>query len=235
MMKNNLLSLETIKKIERGEEISPLLFSSWNLSYCNLKVKDLMYDLCLKYDVHKTNIYSLEDNWESIKIEDIRNFISKSNTKASSLFQIFFIENISRLTLASSNSLLKFLEEPWKSNLVFLSNSWENNVLDTILSRVSSIYLAWETKNKFDDYYFSLIDKYVSLWDYELFSYFFREKLEKESYVLLLHTFIYFIFEKNKLFRLLDFILEEINLIEKNNINPKYSVDKLLLKLKEEV
>ncbi|NCO31472.1 hypothetical protein GW891_01280 [bacterium] len=47
-----------------------------------------------------------------MKIKEIKSFVEYSNSKSPFKFQIFFIENISRLTPTSSNSLLKFFEEP---------------------------------------------------------------------------------------------------------------------------
>jgi DNA polymerase III gamma/tau subunit len=52
------------------------------------------------------------DSNEKIKINELREFILKSTIKPPFQFQIFLIEDISRMTLESSHACLKFLEEP---------------------------------------------------------------------------------------------------------------------------
>ncbi|MBT3727533.1 hypothetical protein HOG21_07985 [bacterium] len=58
-----------------------------------------------------------------MKINEIKEFVLNSNSKPPFKFQIFFIENVSRLTLKASNSLLKFFEEPSSINIIFLTNN----------------------------------------------------------------------------------------------------------------
>jgi hypothetical protein len=54
----------------------------------------------------------LEDSNEKIKLETIKIFLNKSNSKPGYKVQVFLIENFSRLTLQSANSCLKIFEEP---------------------------------------------------------------------------------------------------------------------------
>jgi DNA polymerase III gamma/tau subunit len=68
--------------------------------------------LFTRFEVDRHHIHILKDDGESIKIEGVRKFIQQSNLRSSGKFQIFVIENISRLTLQSANASLKFLEEP---------------------------------------------------------------------------------------------------------------------------
>jgi len=72
----------------------------------------LIEELFVYYKVDKNFFYKLVDNNEKIKIAQVRNFISKSNIKSSFKFQIFLIENISRMNKESFNACLKFFEEP---------------------------------------------------------------------------------------------------------------------------
>lgn len=95
--------------------------------------------LLQQFQIDKNSLFVLEDTGESIKIEEIRKFLSSANEKPRFLFQVFIIENISRLTLQSANACLKFLEEPGFGNIIFLTNQSEAEVLDTILSRVQTI------------------------------------------------------------------------------------------------
>lgn len=127
--------------------------------------------------------------------------------------------------------MLKFLEEPWIWNIIFLTNSWENNILETIISRVQLIQISNNSQIFYDDKYFSMLENFVSNNDFYIFSYFYKEKLDKEDYVLFLKTLIYFI-EKKLVFReLLDLVYETLNSIISQPIMPKYHVDKILLKL----
>jgi len=83
----------------------------------------------------------------------------------------------------------------------------------------------------YDEKYFDMLEKLAYNKDFYIFSYFYKEKLEKEDYVLFLKTLIYFI-EKKLIFReLLDLIYETLNSIISQPIMPKYHVDKILLKL----
>ena len=81
----------------------------------------------------------MQDNTAQDK--DLKEFLSNSNQKPRFKFQVFFIENISRFTLKSANSCLKFFEEPKFGNIIFLSNTSEAGILDTIISRVQIVNL----------------------------------------------------------------------------------------------
>lgn len=223
-----------INKIQKGEELSPFLFIWQNTELLNLKVEEIIFELFEFFDVPKINLMKLEDNWENIKIAEIKEFIKKWDLGTPYKFQIFFIENISRMTLKSSNSCLKFFEEPWIQNIIFLTNSWENWILETILSRVQTINfnkVALAPLREKNVFYFNLLDNYLEKRTPEIFSYFFRNKLEKFEYVDFLKNLIIYA-KKNFVFLdLLEEIDEDINMIEKNNVNPKGIVDKYLLKI----
>ncbi len=240
------VSKNILEKIEKGEEISPFLFVDKNLEIKNQKIKDLSFEILEKLDIPKVFLYVFEDNKEKIKVEEIRRFIESSNIKTNYKVQIFFIENISRLTHQAGNSLLKFLEEPGIWNLIFLSNSWENDILDTILSRVQIINSSSLKKQKENLFFTDLIKNYLNSNDNSIISYFFKNKLEKYEYINFLENLIIYI-KKNFnnydsesssewqgwfFIDYLDEILEDINLIEKNNLNPRYTVDKWILRIK---
>jgi DNA polymerase III delta prime subunit len=108
----NNIFLSVVDKINKGEEISPFLLVGKNLEIINSQTETLAKSLLKEYDIPNVYLYILKDNNENLKIKDVKEFVLSSNIKTPYKFQIFFIENISRLTLASSNSLLKFFEEP---------------------------------------------------------------------------------------------------------------------------
>jgi len=100
------------EKLNKGEEVSPFLFIGKNLEIVNQKVLSLAKELLKQYEIPNVYLYILADNEETIKVKEIKEFMNYSNSKPPFRFQIFFIENISRLNIASSNSLLKIFEEP---------------------------------------------------------------------------------------------------------------------------
>jgi DNA polymerase-3 subunit delta' len=122
------------------------------------QVKNIANSLLKKWGIPSNYFFILEDSDENLKIQDVKKFTELSHSKPPYDFQIFLIENIRRLTLTSSNSLLKFLEEPGKQNIIFLTNTGENGILDTILSRVQIIPLGGNQISKKDAFYTELID-----------------------------------------------------------------------------
>lgn len=232
---DNIIS-NIIWKINKGEWVSPFLFTGKNIELVNIKTYEIAKELLKNYEIPNAYLYVFKDDNESIKIKEIKNFIEFSNSKPSYKFQIFLIENISRITTQAANSLLKFFEEPWIQNIIFITNSWENNVLDTILSRVQIINLniAWIKKE--NPFFQSLIKNYLNNESDELISYFFKSKLEKDELkkenIEFLENLI--IYAKNNivLIKHLEELNEDINWIKQNNLNAKYIVDKWILKIK---
>lgn len=229
-MKNLISKLND--KIKLGEEISPFLFLWKNLELTNSIIENFSKDFLKENKVSNIYFHILRDNWETIKIKEAKDFIKQAEMSVPYLFQIFFIENIWRLTLAASNSLLKFFEEPWRQNIIFLSNSSENNILDTILSRVQIVELFSSNKIKESDFFVWMIDSYISFKNDDLTSYLYRNKLEKIEYLEFLENLL--IYSKNNI-KFVDFleeINEDVNWIKQNNLNPRYITDKWLLKIR---
>lgn len=234
-------SLEFIKKIKNsiksGEEISPVLFVWSDLSKVHFEINEIILKLFEDFNVDKNNIFSLIDDWSNIKIEEVKAFMAKSFIKSNFKFQIFYIENISRLTIKASNSMLKFLEEPWVGNIILLSNSWENNILDTIISRVQILNIEAKKISAKNLMYYEMIDDYILNNDIRIFSYFYNEKLETLDYKNFLINLLLYIKDNiskldNTVLDLIWEIEESITWIEKNNLLAKYQVDKILLKMK---
>lgn len=220
------------ESIKRREELSPFLFTGTDLEKLNYDISQLISDIFSHFGEDKNNLFKISDSPESIKVKDIRTYLERSFIKTNSIFQIFLIENISRFTEESSNAMLKFLEEPGFWNLVFLTNSGENKVLDTILSRVQHIQ-TWKTLLPiFDEKYYMFLENFYFKKDFYLFSYFYREKLEKDDYILFLQTFIYFIEKNLVLTEYIDLVYNTLNQIISQPVVAKYQVDKILLRLK---
>lgn len=230
-MLNNILK-SIIQKIDNGWNFQPILFLWENLEILNKEIENLILDLFKHYNIDKNNVYKIWDNGEKIKITQMREIVSKSFVKPSDKFQLFFIENVSRATKESLNSALKFLEEPWVWNIIFLTNSSESWILETVLSRVLVVNIFSNLQNQKNDFFYILIDDFLNKRNQNLIKYFFNEKkLEKGDYINFLKTFLQYIKEKLVYIELFDQIEESLNLIEKNNALPKYEIDKLLLKI----
>lgn len=228
---NNIL--EKIKnKIDVWGIFQPILFLWENIELLNKNINSLIEELFIYYKVDKNCFYKLSDNNEKIKIAQVRDFVSKSNIKSSFKFQIFLIENISRMNIESFNSCLKFLEEPWNGNIVFLTNTSESWILDTVLSRVQIINLTSKKVVSHNDFYLKLIDDYLKAKNTDLLKYFYNDKkISKDDYISFLNTFLFYIKTNLVYTNLVDNIEESLNLIQKNNVIAKYEIDKILLKM----
>lgn len=229
-MKNKTIE-KIVNNLEKGEKQSPFLFISKNIELVNENVWQIAIELCKKYKIPYVYIYKYIDSEEKIKIKEIKSFLETSNTKPPYKFQIFIIENISRLTLSAWNSLLKFFEETDKTNIIFLTNKSEWWVLDTILSRVQVNNLWFYQKTKKDDFYISLINNYIKNKSSELLIYFFKNKLEKQDYIKFLENLIIYISENKVFLTYAEKINSDIDSIKQNNVNAKYIVDKWLLNI----
>lgn len=224
---------EKIKtKIEKNSQIQPILFLWLNDELLNKDINNLCLNLFKDFNVDKNFFYKLENNNEKIKISQIREFISKSNTKSSYKFQIFLIENISRMNIESYNSSLKFFEEPWIWNIIFLTNKSESWIIDTILSRVQIIDLWLNNSFIKNDFFIKLIDDYKNKKNLNLISYFFSEKkIEKHDYINFLETFLYYIKTNLVYTEIISQIEDSLIVIEKNNVLAKYEIDKIIAKI----
>ena len=230
MNKEEILSMIK-QKIENNTNFQPILFL-WENKLLEPTLEYIISNLFSYFEVDKNSIYKLLDDWNSLKISNVREFVLKWNVKSSYRFQIFVIENIQRLTLESSNSLLKFLEEPWVWNIIFLTSNSSSMILDTILSRVLSIDLRGNKVFEKNEFYLNLIDDYINKKNANLLKYFFDDKkLEKSDYITFFENFIYYIKTNFVYIDLLEDIEQSINLINKNNVLPKYEIDKILIKL----
>ena len=219
------------ERIQKGGTISPFLFIWQNLELLSSEVTKWAFSLAKQYDVHGVNIHSLADDGKSLKIGDVKSFFEKSQLQAQWKFQIFIVENISRMTLSATNSCLKVFEEPGEKNIIFLTNKSEAQVLDTILSRVtvySTHYQETLTSNAFFE---DLLQKYLRNKEPGIFSYFFPNTIDKTDQTSFLKVLLSFCMSWKISQISWEELFEDIQLIETNNISPKSVVDKYLLQL----
>jgi len=230
-MINKNITKNIIKQINKGDKKSPFLFLWKNPELLNSDVINLWLELLKHFEIPSTYLFKFSDDWKKIKVKEIKEFIEFSNSKPPYKFQIFLIENISRFTIQAGNSMLKFFEEPDVTNIIFLTNTSESGILDTILSRVQTIDLWWSSIIKEDNFIYSILSNYINKKDSEILSYFFRNKLEKQDYINFLENLIVYS-KKNLVFiDYLSEIDEDINTIKQNNVSGKYIVDKWLLRI----
>jgi DNA polymerase-3 subunit delta' len=84
------------------------------------------------------DVIIMEDDGQSIKIDEVRELIRKVNLTSQSKYRVIIIENIERMPIEAQNSFLKTLEEPPGKTIFLLTSSQIDQVLLTIQSRVRS-------------------------------------------------------------------------------------------------
>ncbi len=221
------------KDIDQKGENSPFLFLWENMELIHADIESFIKEIFIKYAIDSQSLFHLVDSWEVLKIDEIKKFLANGNTKPRFKFQIFFIENISRMTLQSANACLKFFEEPGEGNIIFLTNASESWVLETILSRVQIIsYTYSQGRDVENNFYISMIESHVLWSSDELVRYFFSGKYEKWEYTNFLKSIIYYISKTGDHTHLLDELHEDIWGILKNNLQGKYIADKYIMLLK---
>ena len=229
---NNHILTTIINKVKNKEEISPFLFVSQNLELLNNEITKLVDKLFNEFKIPKSNFFILKDNGEKIKIEEIKNFLFLSKTTTPYKFQVFFIENIGRMTLQASNSCLKFFEEPWVQNIILASTHSEGSILETIISRVQSVNLSWDSISKKDNFYYSLIDVYLNdSKNFSLISYVFNNKLKKEEQIKILENMYLYMINKLLFIDQLSLLQDDIDKIKRNNVLVRSILDKWILKI----
>jgi DNA polymerase III delta prime subunit len=106
------LQKQILDKIKMEQEISPFLFIGKNRELLSSQIENLAFSILKELNIPKNYLFTLKDNQDKIKISEIKNFLANTKLKSSYKIQIFFIENITSLTLEASNSCLKIFEEP---------------------------------------------------------------------------------------------------------------------------
>lgn len=100
---------------------------------------------------HSDTIF-MEDNGESIKIDEVRELIRKTNLTSQSEHRLIVIENIERMPIEAQNSFLKTLEEPPGKTIFVLTTSHLDQVLLTIQSRVRHFHFSTVDDSVLSDY-----------------------------------------------------------------------------------
>lgn len=101
----------------------------------------------LKSGNHPDTIVLRSDEGESIKIEQIREIITRLQMTKQAQYKLLLIKGAERLTPEAANCLLKTLEEPPPNTLIIMTTSNIREILPTIISRVRLIkFTAYSQK-----------------------------------------------------------------------------------------
>lgn len=215
--------------ITKKGEIAPFLYIGKPLEEINASVWALVKELCLEFWVDTNYIFTLRDDGESIKIKDMKTFMEQSYQKSPFAFQIFIIENYPRVTEEASNAALKFFEEPWIGNIIFLTAESEAGIMETILSRVQIEYSWKKNTSQGEEFWREKILAYVRGNTSPLVSYLYQEKLEKEGALWFL-TVLFFLCKEGKItLPNIEELERDMYGLDKNNLLPRYIADKYLL------
>lgn len=85
---------------------------------------------------HHPDIYQQAMDDESIKIDQIRQWLNRSQLRAyEARYKVFIIPECQRMTPEAANAFLKTLEEPSAMSLIILTTHVPHLVLDTVKSR----------------------------------------------------------------------------------------------------
>lgn len=84
----------------------------------------------------------MEDDGESIKIDEVRELIRKTNLTHQGRYRVVVLENIERMAAEAQNSFLKTLEEPPSDTIFLLTTSQLDAILLTIQSRVRHYHFS---------------------------------------------------------------------------------------------
>lgn len=95
---------------------------------------------------------------ESIKIEQIRNLLTQVKLMPfQAKKKVFIIRHVEKMTIESTNALLKTLEEPNASSLLILTTAVPEKILDTVRSRCHTVLFPSRSQ---DDITQSLLQSY---------------------------------------------------------------------------
>lgn len=120
--------------------------------------------ICLEIEKgYHADTIELADNGTAIKIEEIRDILSRLHMSRQGRYKILLMQNIERMTLEAANALLKTLEDPPENVLFLLTTSNVVDILPTILSRIRIYYFHRAS----EDDVLSLLQKFYPMAEHE--------------------------------------------------------------------
>lgn len=235
LLNSNNMSFESMTSsieasLQSGESLSGFLLLDENLEMLHLQLSDYITGLCSQYAIAPASVLRLDDLGENIKIDVLRNYLHSAWMRPSYQFQICVIENISRLTQASANSMLKFLEEPPAGTLIFLTNRSQAWVLDTITSRVVSMSMGisqWYAPAQHEFFQHLVLQRNIQIGKKNLLQYIYSGSFEKSEYQSYIETILHTpdVLSPQQM----EEIQDDIESLRNNNVLPKYLLDKWVM------
>lgn len=140
-----------------GEEIEEfeneiLLFLNELLYFTNKKENEVIKEIDF---LNKADLHILDLNCEEkinkkniIKIGDVKEFFEKVYEKPKNINKVFYIKNGNLMNINAQNAILKIIEEPPSNTYIVISSNTIENILTTIKSRCSKIYVSNGIRDK---------------------------------------------------------------------------------------
>ncbi len=99
----------------------------------------------------------MNDEGQTLKIDEVRELVRKTNLTTGGGKRIVLIQNIERMPIEAQNSFLKTLEEPAGDTIFIMTTNFISKVLPTIQSRVRNYHFPSVSNAKLKSY---LVEKY---------------------------------------------------------------------------
>lgn len=159
-------SIKNLQKLYKEKKMSHIyILETNNVSQLIKDLEDLFYEI-LETDVilkNNPNYIFIEPEGKNIKKEQILELRRKLSLKPIlSKNNLFVIIESEKLSLSSSNSMLKILEEPYENSCGFLITNNVENIILTIRSRSQILKIKYD-EQVVDFRYLSELEEYVKL------------------------------------------------------------------------
>ena len=162
-----VLMLSGLKGCGKSTLINHFLFSIYDTANYNKKE----YKICnssklfkqLKNNIFENIIHLQGSDFETIKVDDIRNLKSKIlQTSIINKDRFIILDDVELFNINSLNALLKIIEEPNKKNYFILINNRTKPLIDTIKSRCLEMKVILEESKRIE-----IITKLVDFYELE--------------------------------------------------------------------
>jgi len=249
-----------LQQYENNRLSHAFLIETNNVDECFKELKDIICTINITDDFNKEylkNLINLNNLPSLSVIEPINTTITKgqleelevkfSTKPIYSKFNTYVILNAEKMNESSSNSILKFIEEPADNIIGFLITTNKENILPTIRSRCEILNVYYDLNENINKELNNIVDIYID----SIFNsndYFINRKLILNTYsdresiekILLIMFNKYYnnyhksttdneLFNKNK--KIISIITNKLNML-KSNVNVELLLDSLVIELR---
>jgi len=191
--------------------------------------KKIIYELAIKNQIKKSDLFIIDEKNGTIKIEKIKEIKKKILLRSQNNFKLFCILDSQNLTSESANSLLKILEEPNSQTIIILFTQNQYKILPTIRSRCKIIQFNLE-KN-IDKEYIKILETLIlkkRLFEkFDLVDQIIKDEIDVSK---MLESWLKFLKTKKNKYSKIKIIFEYLK-VYKNSINKKLFLDNLFIKI----